>query len=294
MEIDIPDITWSKPITLLVEKISNAIGVWYEPRQNVRMARADAKIARIRTESQIEIAALERRTRNRLLAEEMKKQRNIEGIMRLALPQLDEKADPTKVEDDWITNFFDKCKLISDVEMQELWSRILAGEANAPGTFSKRTVNFLASLDKSDTQLFTNLCTYGWQIGKIVVPLVFNLEDETYKRHGITTNSLEHLKDIGMIHFDNMNTRGIYYKSETGLPIKVTVFYYEKPTHIEVSGQSGYTLGAGYVGLTKVGQELAPICGSTPCDEFRDYVVTKWKEWGYIKEEMAEDRADLE
>lgn len=30
--------------------------------------------------------------------------------------------------------------------MQTLWARILAGEANAPGKFSKRTVNLVGSL----------------------------------------------------------------------------------------------------------------------------------------------------
>jgi hypothetical protein len=49
------------------------------------------------------------------------------------LPELTEAATPEKLEDDWITNFFDKCRLISDEEMQTLWSKVLAGEANAPG-----------------------------------------------------------------------------------------------------------------------------------------------------------------
>ena len=37
--------------------------------------------------------------------------------------------------------------------------------------------------------------------------------------------------------------------------------------------------------FTNVGQELADICGSSPSDEFRDYILGKWKEMGYIKEE---------
>jgi len=291
MNIDIGDIT--KPITALIKKISNATGILYEPTQIVRVAKAEAERDRIRKESQIENAELERRALERINSEEIRKQRNIEGVIHLALPLLDEKADPTKVEDDWIANFFDKSKLISDSDMQNLWSRILAGEANAPGSFSKRSVNYLSSLDKSDAQLFTNLCTFGWQIGKII-PLVYDLDDEVYERHDITTNSLRHLNDIGLIQFDNTNTFRISQRTKIGPPVKLTVFYYEKPTHIELSLQSGYTLGGGHVRLTQVGQELAPICGSTPDDDFYEYVVTKWKKWGYIKEEITENQADLE
>ena len=46
--------------------------------------------------------------------------------------------------------------------MQILWARVLAGEANAPGTYSKRTVNLLSDFDKSDAELFTKLCGFGW------------------------------------------------------------------------------------------------------------------------------------
>ena len=105
--------------------------------------------------------------------EEAKKQSNIEEITAKALPQVDENAQPQNMEDDWITNFFDKCRLISDEEMQILWSKVLAGEANSPGTYSKRTVNFLGSLDKSDAFLFQSLCNFCWSIDNIAVPLIY-------------------------------------------------------------------------------------------------------------------------
>ncbi|MFC1592622.1 DUF2806 domain-containing protein [Chloroflexota bacterium] len=52
-----------------------------------------------------------------------------------------------------------QCRIISDDDMQMLWSRILAGESNSPGTYSKRTINALASFDKVDAELFTKLCS---------------------------------------------------------------------------------------------------------------------------------------
>jgi len=40
--------------------------------------------------------------------------------------------------------------------------------------------------------------------------------------------------------------------------------------------------------LTKIGQELAPICGSSPEPDFFEYICDKWKKEGYIKEEKSE------
>ena len=103
----------------------------------------------------------------RFVAEEARKQDNIEKITQKAIPQLEKSSNPKNIEDDWIVNFFDKCRIISDDEMQSLWARVLAGEANSPGRYSKRTVNFLNSLDKVDANLFTALCGFGWQIGSL-------------------------------------------------------------------------------------------------------------------------------
>jgi len=137
--INFGDLT--KPATVLIEKISEAIGGIFRPHQIRRIAEAEAEASRIKTVSEIEITDLQRRAIQRFFSEEAKKQQNIESITAMALPQLAEHASPENIEDDWITNFFDKCRLISDLDMQTLWSRLLSGEANSPGRFSKRTIN---------------------------------------------------------------------------------------------------------------------------------------------------------
>lgn len=113
-------------------------------------------------------------------------QQSMEDITAKALPQLNDDAKPDAMEDDWIANFLAKSRIVSDNEMQEMWARVLAGEANAPGTYSKRTVNFLSDLDKVEAEVFTKLCGFSWTIEKNVVPLVFDEEAEIYSSHGIT------------------------------------------------------------------------------------------------------------
>jgi hypothetical protein len=273
----------SKPATVLIEKISDAIGGVFKPYQIVRVAKAEAEAERIRAESQIQVTDLHRRAFHRFLEEEAKKQKNIEDITYQALPQLGEKSKPEEVEDDWITNFFDKCRLISDSEMQSIWSRVLAGEANSPGSYSKRTVDFLSSLDKTDASLFTNLCVFGWAIGNDFIPVIYDVMDEIYNKRGIRFNSLKHLDSIGLIQFDSLAGY-----SRIDLPKKFSVLYYGHPVLLELEKESDNEMEVGNVLLTKVGEELAPICGSCPDTDFREYVLKRWKKKGYIKEQKTE------
>jgi len=191
----------SRPATVLIEKISDAVGGIFKPYQIVRVAKAEAQADRIRAEGQIEISDLQRRAFHRFLNEEASKQKNIEEITQKALPLLKEESKPNEVEDDWITHFFDRCRLISNDEMQSLWSKVLAGEANAPGTYSKRTVNFLSGLDKSDADLFTKLCSFSWLIEQEINLVVFNVRDKIYTDHGIYFEMLFHLEAIGLVQF---------------------------------------------------------------------------------------------
>ena len=111
----------------------------------------------------------------RMLAEEAKKQDNIESITEKAIPQLTSSSTPQDMDNDWIMNFFDKCRVVSDDDMQLLWARILSNEANSPGTYSKRTVNSLGSLDKSDAQLFIKLCGFVFILDKEPFPSLNDL-----------------------------------------------------------------------------------------------------------------------
>src|SRR5258706_4457083 len=95
----------SKPATVLVEKISDAVGGIFKPYQIVRVAKAEAQADRVRAEGQIEISDLQRRAFHRFLEEEAKKQKAIEEITQKALPLLKEDSRTDQIEEDWISPF---------------------------------------------------------------------------------------------------------------------------------------------------------------------------------------------
>lgn len=266
--IEVGDIL--KPATVLIEKISEAIGGYVKPYQIKRVAKAEAEAEIIKAQAQIEVTELQHRALVRFVAEEARKQDNIESITQKAIPLLEEASNPKNVEDDWLVNFFDKCRIVSDEEMQSLWAKVLAGEVNSPGTYSKRTVNFLGSLDKTDAQHFTSLCGFGWLIAD-VVPLIFDIKEPIYANQGINFEILSHLDDIGLVSFDN-----IRHFVRLGFPKRATIHYYGTPLNLEFSRETDNKLETGHVLLTKTGRQLALICGSSPVDGFQDYVIERW------------------
>lgn len=267
----------SKPADTLIKKVSSAVGGIFEPWQIERVAKANAKADLIKAESEIEITDLHRRAMHRFVEEEALRQLNMEKITEKALPHLDDDSNPDEMEDDWVTNFFDKSRIVSDEEMQNIWSNVLAGEANTPGTYSKRTVNFLSDLDKKDAELFQSLCSFGWVVGSFS-PLIFGSKDQIYNDIGLNFNTLSHLDSIGLIQFNHLS--GFV---RTGLPKTFPVYYCGKELILTLEKDTENQLPLGHVLLTKVGEELATVCVAPSVDGFDDYVKEKWVK--YIPQE---------
>ena len=265
----------AKPADTLVTKISNAIGRHFDPRQKVRLAEAESQADRIlrvgAAETDIEIAELKERAAYRFANEEMTKQINMEEVIGKALPGLDDNANPEAMENDWILNFFDKCRMVSDNEMQQIWAGILAGEGNNPGTFSRRTVNLVVDLDKRDAELFKNLCGFAWMIGSTIQPLVFDTQHSIYNQQRIDFSSIIQLETLGLVR-----DGGAVGFRRINLPKVFQANYYGNPVVLTMPKESDNDLATGKTLLTQAGLELAPICGAKPVKGFFEYVYDRW------------------
>ncbi len=236
----------SKPAIVLIEKISDATGGIFRPYQIKRVAKAEA--AKLRALADLEISDIQQRALVRLVHEEGKKQENIERITTQSIKELTQDVKPEKIADDWIAHFFDKCRLVSDAH------------------------------------LFTNLCSFAWNIGR-ARPLIYNLQNEIYAKRGITFSSLNHLSEIGLISFNSLTG----YMSQ-GLPRTVATSYYETPVVVEFKMEKDNNFNLGNVLLSKVGQELAPISGSQPLPGFLEYVLGIWKGYGYVARTLSDNQ----
>lgn len=283
----------AKPATTLIEKVSEGIGGLFAPYQIIRIAKADAKaleiktdaetkalqikantdvmVSKIQTEAEIELQDYQRRAMNRLVAEETRKQINIESITTKAIEDLNEDSKPENIENDWIANFFDKCKLISDEEMQAIWGKVLAGQANNPGHFSKRTIEFMSTMSKEDALLFESLCMYRWFLNDRRV-LIYDYEHSIYSNNNINFTSLKHLNHIGLIDFDPVN--GYLTKIPVG---ETFSSHFDICLMINSPQKEGmYNMQIGNVILTDVGKQLLSVINQKRVSGFYDYVIRKW------------------
>jgi len=243
----------------IVDKISGAIGLVAKPLLREREARAEMRIA-----------SLEQRAAHQRQFEDTKFQANMEKITAQAIGIAGENAKPESVEDDWLTHFYQKSRILSDAEMQSLWARILAGELQAPGSFSKRTLESVATMDKSDAQSFTRFCGYTWNIGGPTPVILDNADHAIYGKSGIGFGVLNHLTSIGLLTFSALGF------IKRGLP-KYGIFpYFGIPYLSEFPNEKDNQLKVGNFLFSKTGEELCAIAGAKPVPGFPEFLMDRW------------------
>ncbi len=275
----------AKPVTTFIEKISGAIGTLYAPTHTREMARAEADAERTKALSRLAVSELEERAAKRMLEEESRRLTNIEAITAQAARQIDDNAEPERMDDDWISNLFKHCKDVSDEEMQTLWSRILASEANQPGSFSRQTLNLLPNLDRNDAFAFTDLCTFVWKdIGDSMLPIILNAEDSVFRNGGNFTNLLL-LQELGLITYSTSGYR------RYNLSDNFMLFYYDQPVLLDLKAKEKKEISTGQVLFTRPGRELAKICNPSPSSAYFEHMISLWAEQGLNPQRLATSRS---
>ena len=250
----------TQPLTKLVEVVSKGIGTLYAPFGTVRQAKADAQARIIRAKADAKVLSLQQRAHNRLQYIETRRQANLEGIAVEASRALPNVVSDESLDEDWILQFFENAQDVSDAEMQRLWGRLLAGEVASPRTYSKRTLQFLKTMDKQEAVAFVKYCGFafadsgGWYF-------VFDSEITRSEMARLLDNVdyPSHFANIGLVtprefhHLSALDDQTLTYFGKT-----FTVKTPPKPTH----GSLEYVYD--HVSFTQTGQELRTIVDAKP------------------------------
>ena len=200
------NINITEPITELVKVVSNGIGTLYEPKRIRKKAEAEAKALEIteRSRTNAEIERRERlsesdiRIQNRLLAQERKRQKNIDDIVVIAANQLKgaREVPKDKVSVDWATRFFNTVQDISEDEMKLIWGKLLAGEVETPGSYSLRTLELLKNLSSDEARLFSEVSNLALRrVNEVLIIRRDNINEE----YGFSFDNILALTDAGLI-----------------------------------------------------------------------------------------------
>jgi hypothetical protein len=284
----------SRPAEALVQRVSDALGLLYEPTRIVRAARADVAADKIRAVGQLEISEIERRGLLRMVKEQGKFQENIEAITAKAVESLGDDAKPENLSDDWIRYFFDKGKLVSDHEMQELWAKMLAGAAGSNGgSFSRNTLNTVSVMDKQDAEFFSALCAFCWTIpGGQKVPVIFDASDSVYVKYGLGTGVVHHLRSLGLILVSDLGHAYTAGHNPTAAYFGRTVTLTHTPGAKKLIDIFAGGLPTGAVAFSSAGYELSRLCAPISVEGFFEYTLRKWAEnkW-FASDALADSQA---
>ena len=218
-------------------------------------------------------------------------QGNLEDIAHLAgermPPDSAQKARDLNV--DWADDVAEKCKTVSDKEMQSLWAKILVSETVESGSFSKSTVDAVSKMSKDDALLFSDFCQFVWNMGSDSgegVPLIYASEDEVYQGQRPMFEVAKHLDYLRLISFDGIGYSKIYRAPAQGVQPIVWLFYQGALASLDLPLQQGgkkdmHYMNIGLARFTEAGQQLCRICEPPKNKAFFRYTLKKWRELGY-------------
>jgi len=268
----------SEPINSLIIKISNAVGILYEPTRIRKKAQAEADAELIAATNQLKIDDLSKRALTRFIKEESIKQSNIENILDKTLPEINESAEPNRLSNEWLLFFFERAKFASDDELQTIWAKILAGETNHHGSFSKSTLRILSEMSQEDATSFMKIASFTFQIDGKSQIFIYDYIDRVVQKTGITFEDINRLCILGLLSY--RSPLG-YYEGE--LPQNASAFYNDKHIRITFKRHKDNQLLCGCTILSQSGRELLQICNPNYSDEIFNYVYSKWKSFNNIE-----------
>ncbi len=271
-----------------VTKFQEIIQKVFSPRWTRKQADADAyaddrKLQTIRENPDMDIVyiegkinarqktpeALDYRAKQRMLADSIRQEENLEKVFELAAEEMyiSEYISEEAVDEDWIYRIINIVKEISNEEMQFLWAKILAGEVKQPGSFSLRTLNTIRNISQKEAQVFQK-----------ILPLLITGDDSWFissnssihNKYGITYDDILLLDECGLIVSNGTVSITITISKDSIIAHNTKCALLSEG----LRGEKDFTFGI--YSLTNVGVELIKILEYEPNNayffEFAEYV----------------------
>lgn len=197
--------------------------------------------------------------------------------MRMAVEHLKPNAEPEKVNNDWISFFFEKVKDVNEDYMKMIWGKILAGEFNEPNTYTKQLLHTMSIMDSRIAKRFQKIRSSCFYCPPILLTFMYRTNSmdikniKKYDKMKIFIYDLRELDSLGLIQyrFSDFHT----------LVIKNKVFYYgNKRIRFDTNIR---TIALGDVALTSVGKQLCRIVPMEYDDRILEICSDTWQKLGY-------------
>lgn len=201
------------------------------------------------------------------IREAMKRHRrsmNLAGVVASSEPDIDECASIDNVDDEWLEHFQDYAEKISDESMQVIWGKILSGEINKPGTYSKRLLDVLSKMSTNEAKAFRKVCDYsvtinfGNEIDAPFNPIPVLVKDDgkgSFNNGSVPIESLGILDSIGLV--DSSLMFNMKFAPSFSIPFRVG----SSVMAVKNDGDKECRLNLKNAVFLPLGKELAKVCG---------------------------------
>lgn len=175
-------------------------------------------------------------------------------------------------DNDFFWNTIEHAKSVSNEEMQELIAKILAGEYNAPGTYSMSTLQTLKMLGKNELELFEKVCCliidfYG------VPANLFSDRLDLLKELKIDFESLQTLQNLGLF-LPNEMSKSIENRSKNS----ITIYYFDKQIIFEpIYENDCVTKIPNFFGLSTTGKQIIKHLNPKPNEKYFDWLKKNYQ-----------------
>jgi hypothetical protein len=198
------------------------------------------------------------RLNHRLVALEMRRQRNIETVAAAAFEAAGfhpEGEAANTIDEDWMARFIDHVQDIGNPLMQEVWGQILAREAREPGAFSVQALDGLATMGADDLETWK-------RAGRLIFPTGYLLKIGTraeFDEFGITARDIVRLQALGLLQ-ESEDLSVTFYAPTKGLNFD----FVDADLIVRHPDSTLFTFAA--FKLTAIGNELLAPLALAPTD----------------------------
>ena len=196
-----------------------------------------------------------------------------------------------KIDSIWLEHFLSECCAVREPLLRMALAKAFVFEAATPGRFNQRDIDTVTTISVQQWKLFTAICSFSCRIGGRVTPVVFNCDDDIYRKVGLSAEALDDLVSIGLISKGGtgdtftleMAAEGLgilYFDQEefVAMPLSKPIPRSYLTRTLTQPHPFDRNLNVGIVDFTPLGRSIGFL---TPCGEipgFLEFLRCQWKE----------------
>ena len=210
--------------------------------------------------------------KDRILYQQLKKEKNIYNTLNFTMNELENetKVSEEKVNEDWITRFFNTIEDINNEQLQQLWAKILAGEIKQPNSYSLRTLELLKNLSFKEAELFSKIGNLSIQ-NQSKTSYFIPSNKELLKKFDINFSDIVLLKDLDLIHSNELS-----FDIEKAVIDSSAYLFYGKEL-IKLDLKKDTKINLRIYSFTSIGKELLNLVERTSNNLYREELSKEFK-----------------